>query len=133
MCARAPALVESNVIAQRPRARSTSSHHNDIIIAFIDEDVARFEQLVDDARALRITRGSEMHTRYWSARALAGSGSAGARREFGRALALARELKVRGIADECALAIADAPAGAPERVSQAAGDLARAARHAPSR
>jgi tetratricopeptide (TPR) repeat protein len=106
------ALVASNVIAQDLELE-TVKHHNDMIIAFIDQDVARFERLVEEARSAG-NAWKEMHTRYWFARTLGASGNAGARREYGRALALARELKVRGIADECALAIAALP---PERQS----------------
>ena len=106
-------LLESNVIAH-DLGTEPLRQHNDLILAFLDGEASHLEELADAARSAN-NLWRELNARYWLARTFANQAHPHARREFGRALALARELKVRILADECALAIAGLP---PDRQSQ---------------
>ena len=106
-------LLASNVIAEDLGTEPIRAH-NDLLIAHIDGDVERLQGLADSAAA-RSNSWGEVHARYRLARLLASKGHPHARREFVRALALARALEVRILAAGCTLAMAALP---PDRQSQ---------------
>jgi hypothetical protein len=107
------ALIASNVIAD-DLGTELIRYHNDLLLAYLDSDAVRLEKFADMGRVAN-NPWREVHARYWLARLLSLRSGPSARREFGRALALARELKVHVLADECALAMAALP---PDRQSQ---------------
>jgi hypothetical protein len=78
-------------------------HSNEVLLAYLDDDVDRLHQLAEEARP----RGpwQELHSRYWLARHLASIGSSDARYALRQALHLAQTLRIRTMIDECTRAL----------------------------
>ncbi len=100
--------------ASQEIARDIGAQHaglnNEALLAFLDEDSARLEEIAEGSRVARHVQ-YERHTRYWLGRLLARQGTGRARREFVRGLDLARSMNVRRFADECSRELASLPAG----------------------
>ena len=101
------ALVASSVLAGDIGAEHVRLH-NEVLIAYLDANSSRVEELADAFRAAN-NSWHELHARYWLGRRLTDDGAARARKEVARALELARKLKVRMVADECERALAELP------------------------
>jgi hypothetical protein len=98
---RARALtVQSNAIAEEV-GYDRVVQHNDTLLAHLDGDSERLRKIASDARAAS-DPVIELTAQYWLGRLLAESRAADSRATLEHAIALARDLGIRHIADDCA-------------------------------
>ena len=101
------ALVASRNIADDLGSASLR-YHNDMLLSFLDGDADRLLELANGSRDADHP-WLELHARYWLARVLASRSDPAARGEYVLTLDLAREHRVRMIAEECTVALASMP------------------------
>jgi serine/threonine protein kinase/tetratricopeptide (TPR) repeat protein len=97
-------IEQSNAIAFEIGA-GRNQRHNDVLLAYLDGRPDRLESLAEDARAAS-DAWLELYARYWLGQLLASTRARDARPALERALDLAKELKLRTMAEECAGALA---------------------------
>ena len=83
-------------------------YHNELLLGFLDADVVKLERRAEEFLAAD-NPWLELHARYWLARALVRRSNSNARRQFTRAAELARDHRIRLLANECAAALAALP------------------------
>ncbi len=97
------ALLDSNEIA-RDIVAERLLVHNEIALAFLDDNASRLKELADGFRG-RAAPWHEMHARFWLGLLQKRQASPEASASLLRSKGLAEELKVRVIADDCAEAL----------------------------
>jgi tetratricopeptide (TPR) repeat protein len=97
------ALLQAHAIA-RDLGAERLSLHDEALLAYLDGRAGRLEEIAETFRAAGQPH-VELELWYWLGRLLASRAAPGARHAFARALALARDHKMRTMADECEAAL----------------------------